>query len=525
MRKVGLQNVSHQRNQSVNLIVNKSIQAVSDQPTRKTAGRMAVVDIGSNTVRLVVYDTPNRLPVPIFNEKSSCRLGHGLVTTGRLNPKGVVCAMKSLARFASLGVSMGVERMDFLATAAVRDASDGYEFVKRVELTLGVKIEIPTGPEEAQLSALGLLSGSPNADGVLVDMGGGSVDLVELNRGSFGRTVSLPIGHLRLPKAARGDLKKAKDIIDKDLKLMPWLVKGKGRNLFAVGGAWRALARVFIEQIEYPLYVIDGFTLKNADALRMCHLIENLSSNTLLGIPRVTKSRAQALPFSAMILGAMLEQTMAKEVVFSGFSMREGHLLKMLPASISSQDPLLSGCATMAERTGRFSITGQEIFDWISPLFPPSRDAESRLRLAASILSDIGWNEHPDYRAEHSFLRTLRLPFSGLSHADRVFLSLAIFVRYNGTPGNKIVKSVRLLITEYDASHANITGLALRLAHTISGSAPGILKITRLVMDGETVRLQLPDTSAGDRDLFSGDAVERRFKTLTRALGREPVIE
>ena len=351
------------------------------------------------------------------------------------------------------------------------------------------------------------------------------VSLVEVARGNVGRTVSLPIGHLRLPKAVRGDLKKAKDIIDKDLKDLLWLAKGKGRKLYAIGGAWRALARVFIEQIEYPLHVIDGFTLRNADALRMCRIIENLSSNTLLGIPRITKARAHALPFSAMILGAMLEQTMAKEVVFSGFSMREGHLLKMLPASIRGQDPLLSGCATMAEKTGRFSITGQEIFEWISPLFPPSRDAESRLRLAASILSDIGWNEHPDYRAEHSFLRTLRLPFSGLSHADRVFLSLAIFVRYNGNPVNKLVKSVRLLITEYDAGHANIMGLALRLAHTISGSAPGILKITRLVMDEKTVCLQLPDASVVDRNLFSGDAVERRFKTLARALGREPVVE
>jgi len=505
--------------------MNKSIQAISNQLTKKTVGRMAVVDIGSNTVRLVVYDTPNRLPVPIFNEKSSCQLGHGLAITGRLNPAGVECAMNSLARFISLGVSMGVERMDFLATAAVRDASNGFEFVRRAELALGVQIEIPTGIEEAQLAALGLLSGIPDADGILVDMGGGSVDLVELNQGDFGRAVSLPIGHLRLPKAAQGDLKNAQDIVNKNLTLLTWLADGKGRDLFVIGGAWRALGRVIIEQTKYPLHVIDGYTLKNTDAFRMCQLIENLSSNTLLGIPGITKARAQALPFSAMVLVAMLERTMARKIIFSGFSMREGHLLKMLPPSISSQDPLLSGCATMAERTGRFSITGQEIFDWISPLFPPSRDQESRLRLAASILSDIGWSEHPDYRAEHSFLRTLRLPFSGLSHADRVFISLAIFVRYNGDPRNKLVKSVQLLMTPHDSGHANIVGLALRLAHTISGSAPGILQITRLVMDRKRVHLQLPNDTAGERDLFLGDAVRRRFKTLAQALGRASVIE
>ena len=111
-----------------------------------------------------------------------------------------------------------------------------------------------------------------------------------------------------------------------------------------------------------------------------------------------------------MILGEMLARTKAKEIAFSGFSMREGHLLKMLPNNLSGQDPLLSGCATLAERTGRFSITGEEIFDWISPLFPSGRDAESRLRLAASMLSDLGWSEHPD-KQHGIFFTHLAAPF------------------------------------------------------------------------------------------------------------------
>ena len=491
----------------------------------KTEGRMAVVDIGSNTVRLVVYDTPNRLPIPIFNEKSPCQLGLGLATTGRLNPIGIECAMDSLARFIRLSESMGVERMDLVATAAVRDASDGPEFVRRVEQSLGVKLQIPTGSEEAQLAAAGLLSGIPDADGVLVDMGGGSVDLVELNAGSFGRTVSLAFGHLRLPEAAGNDLSRAHEIVGKELDGLPWLEEGRERTLFAIGGSWRALARVFIDQTDYPLHVIDGYTLRREDALRMCQLITNLGPKSAKGIPGIAKGRAKTLPYAALILGEILERTKAAKVVFSGFSMREGQLLKMLPSDLSGQDPLLSGCAAMAERTGRFSITGQEIFDWISPLFPPERDAESRLRMAASMLSDIGWSEHPDYRAEHSFLRTLRLPFSGLSHADRVFLSLAIFVRYNGDPDNKLVNSVRALMTDYDAGHANVTGLALRLAHTISGSAPGILPRTKFIMDTKKLRLVLPSGTDGGRDIFSGDAVSRRFKTLARALGRKPEIE
>ncbi|NQV98665.1 MAG: Ppx/GppA family phosphatase [Rhodospirillales bacterium] len=492
---------------------------------KRTAGRMAVVDIGSNTIRLVVYDTPNRLPIPIFNEKSSCQLGAGLALTGRLNPEGVECAVHSLKRFIRLTEAMGVERMDLVATAAVRDASDGPDFVKRIEGSLGVTIQIPSGPEEAQLAALGLLSGIPNADGVLVDMGGGSVDVVELNAGNFGRTVSLPFGHLRLPEAAQGDIFKAREIVDVELENLQWLHEGAGRTLYAIGGSWRTLGRLFIEQMDYPLHVIDEYTLASDDARRLCQLVANLSKESIKEISGVAKGRAKSLPYAAMVLGTMIAKTKARQVVFSGFSMREGQLLKMLPVDLRGQDPLLSGCAAMAERTGRFAITGQEIYDWISPLFPPGRDAESRLRLAASMLSDMGWSEHPDYRAEHSFLRTLRLPFAGLSHAERVFLALAIYVRYNGDRNNQLVKSVGSLMTDYDFDHANVTGLALRLAHTISGSAPGILSGTLFELEGNTLRLRLPENAAEERDIFAGEAVGRRFKTLARSLGREAIIE
>lgn len=484
-----------------------------------------MVDIGSNTVRLVVYDTPNRLPVPIFNEKASCQLGLGLEKTGYLNPEGVASAFDSLTRFIRLAEAMGVERMDLVATAAVRDATDGPDFVTRIEGELGVKVQIPSGAEEAQLAALGLLSGTPCADGVLVDMGGGSVDLVELNSGTFGRTISLPLGHLRLPEAADNNIARAREIIDAELAKQPWLAEGKGRSLFAIGGSWRALGRVFIDQTGYPLHVIDGYTMKRADVQKLCPVVSHLGPESAKGVPGIAKARVRSLPYAAMILEAMLAATSAKNVVFSGFGMREGQLRKMLPAGLGTQDPLLSGCAAMAERTGRFAITGKEIFDWISPLFPPERDAESRLRMAASMLSDIGWDEHPDYRAEHSFLRTLRLPFAGLSHADRVFISLAIFIRYNGSPNNELVRSVGSLMTDYDLEHANVTGLALRLALTISGSAPGILSKSHFVMDDTNLSLKVHNGSAGDRQIFSGDAVVRRLKTLARALGREPIIE
>jgi len=486
-----------------------------------TQGRVAVIDIGSNTVRLVVYDTPNRLPIPVFNEKADCGLGRGLAGSGRLNPDGVTEALRSLTRFIGLAEAMGVENLALVATAAVRDASDGAGFVREIEGRFGVQVDIPSGAEEARLSALGLIMGTPKADGFLADLGGGSVDLVSLRKGAFDQTATLPLGHLRLPDAANGDIQKATELIAGELSGLGWLQDQHHRTLYAIGGSWRALARVSINHLSYPLHVVDGYTLSGSDTIQMCQLVTGLGTRTIRGISGVPKNRAKSLPFAALVLGALVTRSGVSSVTFSGYGMREGQLLKMLPENLRTQDPLLSGCAGMAERVGRFAITGPEIFDWIAPLFPTGRDAESRLRMAACMLSDIGWSDHPDYRAEHSFLRVLRIPFAGLTHAERVFLAIAIFIRYNGDMDNDLVRSVRALMTDYDVGHANVTGLALRLAHTVSGSAPDLLPQTAFAVSDEEIVLCLPRQHPSDGDVFRGDAVERRLSTLGKALGRK----
>jgi len=500
--------------------MNSVAKSQESQNKAKTRGRMAVIDIGSNTVRLVVYDTPNRLPIPVFNEKAECGLGRGLEATGVLNPVGVEEALRSLTRFIGLSDAMGVEEVALVATAAVRDAEDGAEFVAHIEHQFNVKVDIPTGAEEAKLSALGLIMGTPKADGFLADLGGGSVDLVELNKGMFGQTATLHLGHLRLPEAAGGDIDEATRIAENKLDTLDWLPRQKGRTLYAIGGTWRALARIFINQTGYPLHIVDGYSVGCSEALQMCELITGLGPESVNGISGVPQNRAKSLPFAALVLHRLIARSGVSTVSFSGYGMREGQLLKMLPEELRQQDPLLSGCAGMAERTGRFAITGPEIFDWIAPLFPSGRNAESRLRIAACMLSDLAWSEHPDYRAEHAFLRVLRLPFAGLTHAERVFLAIAIFIRYNGNTDNHLVKSVRPLMTDYDVGHTNVTGLALRLAHTVSGSAPGLLRQTEFEVTDREVILHLSGDDKKNGDVLHGDAVERRLHTLGTALGR-----
>lgn len=488
---------------------------VGTHPDEFAHGRVAVVDIGSSSVRMVVYDTPARLPVPIFNEKADCGLVRGLAKTGKLNKKGVDRARAALARFIRLANVMEVERLEILATAAVREADDGLKFVEEIEAGFNVSVQILSGAEEARLSALGLLIGVPKADGLLGDLGGGSLDLIGLDKGQFSDNATLPLGHLRLPDAAGGDIRKAAPMVEQYFGEHEWLKNIRGRTLFAVGGSWRVLARIFIEQTKYPIHIIDGFTMSYSDLRHLCQVLSGLSKETMQQMP-IPRRRVETLPFAALAMDRLLNVARPEKIVFSGFGMREGQMIKGLPPEIRTQDPLVAGCETLAERTGRFTLTGAELRDWMSPLFPKETPRHARLRYVACLLSDIGWTEHPDYRAEHAFFRVLRLPYAGLTHLDRAFLAKAVFVRYNGDPETPFAAPVLHLLDDEDRRIANAIGLALRLAHTVSGSAPGLIGRTVLKPSGTKLFLRLP---VKDRLVFTGDSVERRLKTLASVLG------
>jgi exopolyphosphatase / guanosine-5'-triphosphate,3'-diphosphate pyrophosphatase len=483
-------------------------------------GRVGVVDIGSNTVRLVVYDVPTRLPLPIFNEKAQCALGLGLAKSGRLNPKGVDEALRSLLRFVRLAGAMGVDRLEMVATAAVRDASDGPAFVARAERACGKAVHVLSGAEEARLAAVGLLNSLPSADGVLGDFGGGSLDLVSLDVGRVGVFATLPLGHLRLAEDSGGDRARAKAIVEERLATLPWLAEMGGRTIYCVGGSWRALARIFIDQTHHPLHVIDNFEIGFFEALKLSDLMANLSASTLERLPGLAAARMQSLPYAATALKALLHAAKPKAVMFSAYGMREGQMLELLPPALLGQDPLISACEMTAERTGRFLISGYELLEWLSPLFPVETEAERRLRLASCLLSDIGWSEHPDYRALHAFHRVLRVPYPGLSHSDRVELALATLIRYGGDEQDRMVAPVRTLLDERRLVRARATGLGLRLAHTVCGGAPGLLPQTRLKLNGKALTLEVPCDGA----IFLSEAVERRLARLARALGVKPTF-
>ncbi|MDX2141922.1 MAG: Ppx/GppA family phosphatase [Rhodospirillaceae bacterium] len=481
-----------------------------------------VIDIGSNSVRLVVYNAQTRIPIPLHNEKAMCALGKGLEKTGRLNADGVGLAFDALARFVKIAEALDVEQLDVLATAAVRDAVDGKEFANAVEKRCGVEVQVLTGKQEAKRSALGVLCGVPDAEGVVADLGGGSLELVHVGSGDMSEHTTLPLGLLRLSEAADGDRKRAVDIINRALEKHKWVAgRAKDQSLYAVGGAWRALARVCIAQMNYPLHVLDNFTLERAQALSLFEVISRLSPRSLEQIEGVSKGRLQTLPLAATVLERLIEITKPRNLVFSIYGMREGQFYKSLPESIRKQDSLIGLAEDMSRTAGRSPKAGHEAFEWMAVLFPDETPKQKRLRLAACILRDVWWMEHPDYRGEQAFLRILRLPFLGLGHEDRAGLALAMYYRYGGESDEPIVKQAHALLEEARIHRVKTIGLALRLAYVLAPGATGILKRAKLTLQGKTLVLTLNESEA----LFSTGSYPRRLQRLAAHVGYDHRID
>ena len=486
-------------------------------------GRVAVVDVGSNSVRLVVYDGLTRAPIPIFNEKVLCGLGRGIAATGALDPAGVDSALATLMRFAALARGMDVSVIDVVATAAVREASNGASFVREVERRCKVKVRVLSGADEARLSAEGLLAAIPGANGMMGDLGGGSLELVCLDgqaRRRIGDNVTLPLGPFRLMDGGGIRSQKLKRTIDRTLEEVDWLSTLACRTLYIVGGAWRALARIDMEVRHYPLHVIHHYAVPARDMMDVAELIAGLGKESLQRIAAVPRERIDTLPLAALTLARLLRTARPNRVVFSAWALREGVLLSHLAPRDYARDPLIAAAHHIAEYPAREDGVGQALFRFTAPLFPNELPEHTRLREATCHLADIGWRLHPDYRAEQAFHEVLRAPIVGLDHPSRIMLALAVHARYRGGIRGDATEPYRRLIEAPEQDWARVLGLGLRLGQTLAGGMPRLLGQSELRREPKRLRLMV-NRKAGP---LVGDQVVKRLDALARAIGGAPEV-
>lgn len=325
-------------------------------------GRIAIIDIGSNSIRLVVYDQQKRSPVPIYNEKVMCGLGKGLATSGKLNPDGVIQAKLALARFLAMGHNMEIKSLYIMATAAVRDAADGASFVSYLEQTHDIEIDVISGDKEARLGAYGLCSSMHKPRGISGDLGGGSLELVSLSQGEPGKHTSVPLGSLRLIDETKGDRDKMRKLIDKRFAELDWLGNDTTETFYAIGGSFRALAKMYMVANNYPLNILHSFTAPTKAFTSFVRDIASLSLEKLEKYPGSAAKRAPQLPGAALLIDKILSLSNAEQIVFSASGIREGYLYEMLSPKLRDSDGLISSCTEFASRGGRTIAYANELF-------------------------------------------------------------------------------------------------------------------------------------------------------------------
>lgn len=494
-------------------------KSIFEDASSRALARVGVVDVGSNSVRMVVFDGAARSPAYFYNEKVMAGLGQGLAETGRLSPQGRDRALSALRRFALLAKGMGIAPLTCVATAAVREAEDGDEFCKLVEKETGLKLHVIDGREEARLSAQGVLLGWPEAEGLICDIGGSSMELAEVRNGQVGRRVTSALGPFRLQMVKGG-----KSAIRKHIhSVMTDLADQMGRDhdrVYLVGGSWRAIARLDMERRKYPMTVLHEYRMDPSSVAQTLAWIENNDINALRSRTGTSAARMDLVPLASLVLHELMEQFSPKEIAVSSYGIREGMLYEQMPERLRRRDPLLEACRHAERSMARMPGFGKKLYGFIESLFAAANAEQLRLVKAACLLHDTTWRAHPDYRAEACFDNVTRANMGALSHPERVFLGLALLHRYKNSRAGSAMEPIFGLLTDAQIQEAEVLGKAMRFGAMFAIHSPQNAGALKLYQKRNVLELKLTKHGVG---LF-GEVAEARFLSLASALKAEPSI-
>ena len=479
----------------------------------------AIIDIGSNTVRLVVYGGTMRAPTVVLNEKVTAKLGREIAATGRLADEAMALALRGLRRFALLLADMGIRDIETVATAAVRDAANGPDFVAELR-AIGLDPRVISGEEEALLSAHGVIGAFPDARGIVADLGGGSLELVRVARGATEGASSLPLGTLRLPehrgKGAKANGAEMKKSLDKAIRKAGWDLSANAAEvngaLYLVGGTWRAMAVYAMAARGWPLSDPHGFEIDAAAAQELAQTLAGSESDALKTRERISTMRAEKLPDAAVLLQALLVRLAPERVVFSSWGLREGLLYDRLPEHSRVADPLLAGVAVFAAQRASQATIAARMAAWTLDAAPARDHGSERLRLAATMLALASMQIEPNIRLPQAINWALHKRWIGIDGKGRAMLAAAISANGNQL---SLPSEVRALASEEALEEAVRWGLALRLGRRLGGQSARSLEVSRLRVDESALVLELEASHAA---LF-GQPTEKDMKLLAGRLG------
>ncbi len=487
-----------------------------DDPSTRALSRVGVVDVGSNSVRMVVFDGAARSPAYFYNEKILCGLGKGLAETGRLNPEGRIRALNALKRFALLARGMDVHSLTVVATAATREAADGPDFQAEVLRETGLKLWVVDGAEEARLSAQGVLLGWPDAQGVVCDIGGNSMELARIGDGKVTHRATSPLGPFRLQQV-KGGAKERQEHIAKSLKALQAEINSAGERIYLVGGSWRTIARLDMERRSYPLTVLHEYRMTPENLLDTIEWILNSDLAVLRARTGTSSERMELVPLACEVLRALIQTLKPSEIDVSTYGIREGLLYEVMPERLRQRDPLIEAARISELTTSRIPGTGKMLYEFLEPLFPTATRAQQRLIKAACLLHDTTWRAHPDYRAEACFDNVTRANLGGLDHPGRVYLGVALLHRYKNSRAGSRLEPLFRLLDDDQMQQAEILGKAMRFGAMFAAGDPALAGKLTWTPGKRLLEISL----TADGQILFGEVARARFASLALAMRAE----
>ncbi len=483
----------------------------------KGAKPVAVLDIGSNSVRLVVYERHARSLTPLYNEKSACALGRGIAASGRLADDNVARALTAIKRFALVAKLMRAGKVHILATSAVREAANRDEFVNAVEAIMDAKVHVLSGEQEAHFAALGVVAGIPDFAGMIGDLGGGSLELSTIINANDTNGQTHELGVIRLQDDSGNSPTRAVSIIRERLQGSVLDTGRSGGSFAAIGGTWRSLAKLHQILRDYPLHMVQHYIVPAADMIALCD--EIVAAGKYTGAEFVSSSRRDLVPFGAAVLAEVLRMGKFADVVFSALGVREGYLFGLLDAQEQAVDPLVQAAEELSVLRSRSPAHASDLIEFTSNFLTAAgideTPAEKRLREVACLLADIGWRAHPDYRGSQSVDAVAYGSMTGVDHPGRAYLAQVIAVRYGGLKGKSNATPLQALVGPSGNARARLIGALFRVGYPMSAAMPGVLPRVSFKVDGASLRLCLPP----DLAFLDGEHLRARLEQFATAAG------
>lgn len=483
---------------------------------------VAMLDIGSNSVRLVVYEGLARALTPLFNEKASCSLGRGVAASGRIAEENLALALQAIRRFALITRLMNVSDVHVIATSAVREAENGGDFMGEVTSLMRQQGIVLTGAEEAHYAALGVVSGIPGFEGVVGDLGGGSLEFSLLTEGADAPGETMQLGAIRLQDDSNMSPSKAFKLAQKQLRTSNVVLPGKMRDFCAIGGTWRSLAKLLQIRQKYPLHMVHNFVAQKADILELCNELIDKGDATA-GLSEISSSRRPLLPYGAAALAAVMDRGEFEQVYFSALGVREGYLYAQLTVEEQARHPLREATHDINNLRSRTPAYAVELFGFTTKFISTTGLVENerdRLwREAACSLSDIGWRGHPDYRGEQSVDLVAYSALTGIDHPGRAFIAEALAVRYMGLRHSAISHKLADLVGEEGHQRARTLGALFRMAYVLAAAVPDILPQLDFRTNGKVLEILIPQPIA----FLDSARLRSRIKQLASLLDYDNV--